>query len=155
MEIRVRSTGSVMSEFEFRKYQSDLTGASWNETTDDILENLGADFVFEGSQAIGGTIYQHSMRDGVEQIDGKWYTKYILGPTFTNQEDEIAYKKSIDLEQENKVRSQRNLFLNNTDWTQLADAKVDKNAWATYRQSLRDIPESNGFPWSVEWPIKP
>lgn len=155
MEIIVRSTGSVMSELEFRKYQSELTGASWNETTNDILNTLGAEFVFEGQQATGGTVYQYSMRDGVEQIDGKWYSKYILGPIFTNKEDEIAYKIAIDLEQANKIRFQRNLFLNNTDWTQLADSKVDKDAWATYRQALRDLPESEGFPWNITWPVKP
>jgi hypothetical protein len=28
------------------------------------------------------------------------------------------------------------------DWTQVADAPVDKQAWATYRESLRNFPET-------------
>ncbi len=38
------------------------------------------------------------------------------------------------------IRSYRNLLLSQSDWTQLPDAQCDKTAWATYRQSLRDLP---------------
>ena len=54
-----------------------------------------------------------------------------------------------------EVRAQRNSLLSASDWTQLADAPVDVQAWATYRQALRDMPDQEGFPWSVEWPEKP
>lgn len=53
------------------------------------------------------------------------------------------------------VREQRNINLTKSDWTQVADAPVNKQAWATYRQSLRDIPSQPGFPWEVVWPVKP
>jgi len=60
------------------------------------------------------------------------------------------------LEQEaSEVRSQRDALLAETDWTQVADAPVDQQAWSTYRQALRDIPEQNGFPGDVDWPSKP
>lgn len=39
--------------------------------------------------------------------------------------------------------------------TQVADAPVDKAAWATYRQALRDITAQQGFPWNVTWPEQP
>ena len=54
-----------------------------------------------------------------------------------------------------KVRAQRNQLLADSDWTQLLDAKVDKDAWATYRQALRDVPLQNEFPVSIVWPDKP
>ena len=38
-----------------------------------------------------------------------------------------------------QVRLDRNLLLAKSDWTQLPDAQVDKQAWAEYRQALRDI----------------
>jgi len=155
MLIRIRDTGQVMYESEFRSYHANTTGASWEQTTVEVLNELGADPVFEGPQATGGTVYQYSQYNGVEQIDGQWYTKYVLGPIFDNAEDETAYKASKDAKQAEQVRENRNKLLSDCDWTQLADAKVDKNAWATYRQALRDIPESNGFPWSVSWPVKP
>jgi Phage tail assembly chaperone protein len=35
----------------------------------------------------------------------------------------------------------------------LTDAPVNKAAWATYRQALRDVTAQTGFPWTVEWPV--
>jgi hypothetical protein len=150
-----------MLEGEFRAYQQDNGGPSWDRTTDEVLEALGADPVFEGPQASGGTVYQFSMPSGVEQIDGKWYTKHILGPVFTDTEDataaeqEAAYKAQKDAEQAKSVRETRNQKLKDTDWTQVADAPVDKAAWAAYRQALRDITAQAGFPWEVQWPTQP
>lgn len=161
MEIRVRATGAVMFEDEFRAYQRAIDGPSWGATTDEVLEALGADVVFEGPQATGGTVYQFSMRQGVEQIGGKWHTKYVLGPIFTDNEDataaeqEAAYKAQKDADQAKLVRDDRNKRLTETDWTQVADAPVDKAAWATYRQALRDIPSQAGFPWDIQWPTQP
>ncbi len=53
------------------------------------------------------------------------------------------------------VRAQRNRLLSEYDWTQLADAQVDKQAWAIYRQALRDVPSQDGFPDTIVWPEKP
>jgi hypothetical protein len=53
------------------------------------------------------------------------------------------------------ARAERNALLSATDWTQLADAPVDKDAWALYRQALRDIPLQETFPTDVQWPVQP
>jgi len=39
----------------------------------------------------------------------------------------------------NLVRHYRNYLLLASDWTQLSDAPVDRQAWADYRQALRDF----------------
>jgi hypothetical protein len=39
-----------------------------------------------------------------------------------------------------RMRYQRDLLLAASDWTQVADAPVDREAWAVYRQALRDFP---------------
>lgn len=52
-------------------------------------------------------------------------------------------------------RKERDLLLSESDWTQLADAQVDKSAWATYRQLLRDVPSQSGFPFNITWPTQP
>ena len=161
MEIRVRATGAVMFEDEFRAYQKAIDGPSWGTTTDEVLEALGADVVFEGPQATPANHYQFSMRQGVEQIGGKWHTKYVLGPIFTDNEDataaeqEAAYRAQKDAEQAKSVRDERTQKLKDSDWTQVADAPVDQTAWATYRQALRDVPSQAGFPWDVQWPVEP
>lgn len=53
------------------------------------------------------------------------------------------------------ARAQRDTLLASSDWTQVYDAPVDQEAWAAYRQALRDIPQQEGFPATVVWPIKP
>jgi hypothetical protein len=53
------------------------------------------------------------------------------------------------------ARKRRNKLLSASDWTQVADAPVDKAAWATYRQELRDISAQTGFPATVVWPTQP
>lgn len=54
-----------------------------------------------------------------------------------------------------KIKRQRNALLADSDWTQLPDAPVDHEAWATYRQDLRDIPQQSGYPTAITWPTKP
>ena len=56
---------------------------------------------------------------------------------------------------EEEVRAERNRLLTASDWTQVADAPVDQAAWAAYRQALRDIPQQEGFPEAVVWPVQP
>ena len=165
MQIRTND-GQVMYEAEFRAYTKANGGPTWDTTTTEILEALGADVIFEGPQATGGTVYQMSVYGGIEEIGGKWYTKWNLGPSFFQTEDaegnvttaaqnEAAYKASKDAEQAKSVRSSRTEKLKDSDWTQLADSTADKAAWATYRQALRDITSQSGFPWEVTWPDAP
>ena len=155
MQVRVRSTGAVMYEGELRAWLKENDGPSYDMLTPEVMEAIGVDPVFEGPQATGGTVYQYSQRDGVEQISGNWYTKYILGPVFASAEDEAAYKATKDAEQSASVRTSRNDKLAQCDWTQLADSTADKPAWATYRQALRDVTVQEGFPWNVTWPVEP
>jgi hypothetical protein len=54
-----------------------------------------------------------------------------------------------------RMRYWRDTELARTDWTQVADAPVDKAAWATYRQALRDLPASNTDPRQIELPAQP
>ena len=165
MEVRVRSTGAVMFDHEFRQLQTGLGFPK--EINEAILNEWGADIVYEGPQASGGTVYQYSMRSGVVHIGDKWYTNYILGPVFTDTpatedqpaktaaENEAEYKAMKDAEQAANVRRTRTEKLKDCDWTQIADSTADKAAWATYRQALRDITTASGFPWTMTWPESP
>lgn len=165
MEIRLRATGQVMTQQEFRRLHPNTSFPP--QLSEALINSLDADVVFEGPQATGGTVYQYSQRQGVEQMGGKWYSKYVLGPIFTDRpatdtepamtaaEQEAAYKAQKDATQAEAVRTDRNKRLSDTDWTQVADAPVDKAAWASYRQALRDITAQQGFPWEVVWPEQP
>ena len=165
MQIRVRTTGAVMYENEFRALFPNTGFPA--QLTEAIINEFGGDVVFEGPQASGGTVYQYSQAAGVEEINGKWYTKHILGPVFTDRpatedepaktaaEQEAEYKAMKDAEQAKSVRASRTQKLKDSDWTQIADSTADKAAWAAHRQALRDITSQAGFPWTIDWPEQP
>jgi hypothetical protein len=58
------------------------------------------------------------------------------------------------------LRAERNRRLTSSDWTQLSDNGLttqQRDAWATYRQALRDLPAINEatIMESVVWPAQP
>ncbi len=53
------------------------------------------------------------------------------------------------------VRGLRDKLLLESDWTQLQDSVVDKQAWELYRKNLRDIPQNFQSPELIVWPTKP
>ena len=63
------------------------------------------------------------------------------------------------------MRSNRNIFLRESDWTQMPDVPLTtekKAEWALYRQALRDLPSSakpkldkSERLIGVTWPTKP
>jgi hypothetical protein len=138
MEIRIKETGAVVFKSELRNLYPNTSGP-----LDDLY-----DVVFEGPQA-QPTRYQVGFRDGVQQVSGKWYTKYSVADM---EAGAIAVK---DAEQAAAVRADRTKRLADSDWTQLSDAPVTGTAWATYRQALRDITSQAGFPWTITWPDAP
>ena len=158
MQIRIRSTGQVLLQHEWEKWVAQTYAKSLSGISEEAVNRFESDIVFEGPQASGGTVYQYSQRDGVEELEGKWYTKYILGPVFTGDTaaaDEAEYKARRDAEQAANVRNSRTEKLKDSDWTQIADSTADKAVWATYRQALRDITTQSGFPWTITWPTQP
>ena len=164
MELRNRTTGAVITDSQFR---SEHPGTSFPRVlTPDILASFDYDPILEGPQAQTTPPYQISVRDGIEEVNGQWFTKYIAGPVFKDYTDDEgvvhtaaeqweAYCLQKDNEQAANVRADRNRRLAECDWTQLADAPVDHTAWAAYRQDLRDVTAQAGFPWTITWPEQP
>jgi hypothetical protein len=149
MNLRNKQTGAVVTDGEFRAafpstgFPIHITEQTYNE--------FGYDVVLEGPQA-QPTRYQVGFADGVQQIDGKWFTKYSVA----DMDNEA--KAAKDEEQAKSVRTQRTEKLRDCDWTQLDDtpmSNTQKAGWAAYRQALRDVPDQAGFPWEVEWPVQP
>tara|TARA_R110000823_G_scaffold54749_1_gene134196 strand:+ start:1303 stop:1692 length:390 start_codon:yes stop_codon:yes gene_type:complete len=60
-----------------------------------------------------------------------------------------------------KLKRERNAYLLESDWTQFPDSPLSdakKVEWTTYRQALRDIPETYSDATSLNdiiWPTKP
>lgn len=157
--IRLRNSGQIIGEAEFKKINSNTSFPA--ELTDQILNEFEADKVLKGVEPTISDRYKFVFEQGVEQIDGKWFTKFVIGPVFTDTKDKTAaqleaeYVSTKNLEKAVSVRAERNRRLTESDWTQVADAPVDQAAWAAYRQALRDIPSQEGFPWEVTWAVEP
>ena len=144
---RIKSNGRVESQGSIRKMFPNVSlPRVWDES---VLAYLGVDPVFE-SPTPTTTRYQTAFKDGLEQdAQGRWLWKW----TVSEMGDEA--KASLDEGQAKSVRTDRDKRLADSDWTQVADAPVDKAAWATYRQALRDLPNAAGFPWDHTYPNKP
>jgi hypothetical protein len=66
-----------------------------------------------------------------------------------------AYPDATNEQKWEQIKLWRNAKLAQSDWTQLPDSPVDKTAWATYRQALRDLPEQGGLADEAEFPNVP
>ena len=53
------------------------------------------------------------------------------------------------------IRKKRDFLLRTTDWTMTVGCTVDQSAWAAYRQSLRDVPQTFTDYTKVTWPTVP
>jgi len=151
-EYRKKSDGTLLtSDSQFRSLFPNTSFPK--HLTEGIINDFGYDLVYEGIQPSVTPPYQRRERDGLEEIDSKWYTKYKV---VTLDEDG---KTAYDNEMAGYKREERNELLKDSDWTQtvdksgLADSKVTE--WATYRQSLRDLPTASGWPHTHTLPTKP
>lgn len=100
----------------FTIYKTDTGEILSNGTTNASIE----DFILEDGQSIIEGIYEVS--------------EYKII-------DASPIEQSIDFWE--TIRLQRNELLNQSDWTQVNDSPLSdskKQEWATYRQSLRDLP---------------
>jgi len=56
------------------------------------------------------------------------------------------------------LRAIRDTLMDATDWTQAIDAPLSperRTAWATYRQALRDLPQTYSGDGPIPWPTSP
>lgn len=95
----------------------------------------------------------HYLEEGTPEFsDNEWRQTWNTIPLTTEElaaRDEAAAGGS---------RTRRDQLLSSSDWTVLPDSPLSsekKTEWQTYRQALRDIPESSGFPHNITWPTKP
>ena len=56
------------------------------------------------------------------------------------------------------MRQDRNWLLLQSDFVFAPDVSLtaeEKQQWATYRKALRDVPQQEGFPKDIVWPVRP
>ena len=166
-EYRIRSTGEVKTQGEVRKIHSNTSlPRVWDSN---VCDALGIDPVLEAPKP-ETTGYTQAIRNGVTQdAKGNWVQAWAVvdmfseytddeGITHTKAEQEAAYQARLDEEAAKSARTQRDTLLSECDWVvvkALESGQSIPSELASYRQSLRDIPQQAGFPVTVDWPVKP
>ena len=119
-------------------------------------ENLQVYYYYYTSGGIPNDVNDHCIRIPVpENVD---YTAAQAIKADDGAITIVPNQEIVTARQWAAVRDQRNQMLAKCDWTQLADSHLSaekKEAWADYRQALRDLPEEITDPAQVEWPQDP
>ena len=152
MELRVRETGEVISERDLYYKYPNISFPK--PLTPYVIDTYGLEVILQGPQPQTTPPYETVVRQGIEEIKGKWFTKYVIGPIFNNQEDEEAYRLNIDAQASESIKNTRNSLISKSDWMGCSDV-IMSDEWREYRQELRDITTQEGFPHNVEWPNEP
>lgn len=153
MQIRIRDTGAVVYENEFRAMYPDTSFPSVLSV--DLLNDFGADPVLNGPYPTAEW-NQVVVYDGVVETAGQWFTSYSVRD-MTPEELAVAEE---DRKQANKT--QASTLLQATDWTESPSASdptndpylVNVSDFVDYRVALRAIAVNP--PVTVDsWPVKP
>jgi len=145
--VRFKSSGEVLTAHQFGFWVR-VNSVDSEKPTLEKIALAGADPVYENPPpSVSST--QRAEWDGAIQIDDKWYRNWKIIEDGEKKANDLAiYLKSI--------RQKRNELLQTTDWTVGNDSPLtqqQKEAWASYRQQLRDItkqPIGN-----IVWPTPP
>jgi hypothetical protein len=162
MQYRVRETGEVKNQGEIRRlHPSTSFPRVWNTGTCDFI---GIDPILQSPKP-DVTNLQMVLGDGVEQDSlGNWVYKFKVvnkfkkytdedGTVHTKAQQEAAFLKSEEDRVFASLRKERNRLLGETDWTANSDVTMSPEM-ATYRQSLRDLPETVDIN-NIIYPDKP
>ncbi len=167
MFFRNKTTGDFVTKEEICRLYPNTSFPT--VLTAEILEKFGYEPIFDGPRPKINEPYETVEIDGAVEINGKWYTNYVVGPVFKEYTDPEGVLHTVEKqyeeyclkkynEQAYGARKQRNLFLSQCDWTQLDNSPLgptEKNSWISYRRLLRDVPSQEKFPWEIDWPEKP
>lgn len=150
MYVKVNKDGTVVYPYTIQMFRDSFSDLSFPpEIGNSVLSEYG---VYPVAQVLPSENHtKNYFEDGVENVDGRWVSKWREEDA---SDEEIAGRAQSQL---HAIRRKRNVLLVDSDWTQLPDSPLDtdaRNAWADYRQSLRDITE-NVDPFSIVFPDEP
>lgn len=140
-----KTGGGIVYPYDLKDLVSDLARYGQSLPPDHTEADLNSRGVYSVSYADAPEYDKFSQNlvssTTPELIDGKWKLTY----TVENKSQEEA---------EASVRSHRNFLIAETDWWAGSDHTMTQ-AQSDYRNALRNVPQQDGFPYSVIWPTKP
>ena len=158
----IHTDGTVKTVEQVRK---DNPNTSFSRIiTGEMLNALGYSPILYTPQPVASSVTKLVVRDGVEKnSNGDWVEKWkevdrhsdIEGGK-TKAEQDKEYQDTLDAQQKQSLRSEREPLLEEADWQihKLEDSGGDASAWKTHRQALRDITNASDI-YNVTWPTKP
>jgi hypothetical protein len=101
-----------------------------------------------------------SLPQDIIEITKEQHQQFLHGMNMQNKElvlseGNLVLQDRVVVITWEQIRPRRNNLLTSSDYTQMADWPGDKTAWATYRQALRDLPQTYTNAADVVWPSKP
>lgn len=113
----------------------------------EIQLNVGEDFIEGTADDDTQYISQGAIVNKTEKPD--WFYDYDYNThSWVVNEDKLIVS----------ISQKRNSLLVSSDWTQIPNGPLtqeQQQAWADYRQQLRDITSQSGYPFNVVWPTQP
>ena len=163
-EYRIRESGDIKSQGEIRAMHKNTSFPKvWREN---VHESIGIDPVLITPKPESASAFKHYIRNGAEQdANGNWVQAWVErdmfseytdseGVTHTKAEQETAYQDRLDATAAEAVRRDRDSSLALTDFHGLTDNTMSAEM-TTYRQALRDVPQQDEFPNTIDWPTEP
>ena len=129
MELRNRGTGEVISDIAFRQLYPHVSFPRVIEES--TYNSFGFDVVYNGAKPTI-TEYQAILRDGVELIDGKWFTKFIAVDRFTDDEESTAAEK-IEAYEQGKALTR----METADYIGFWQALIRSTVYATIKENAK------------------
>ena len=166
-EYRKKDTGEIHTETEIKENNKNMSFPLGSGINADLIDHLGYELIYPSGSPTPSSNTKIIVQDGVEKIDGKWFTKWSEidrhktytdedGKTVTKASQDATWQDRLDRDMMDSLRGQREPLLAEADWQihKIEDADGDSSAWRTYRQQLRDITKASDI-YNVTWPTKP
>jgi hypothetical protein len=150
MKYLKKINNEIIYPYNIDNLKKDYPNTSFPENlTEFVLINFN---IFSVEQITVPFDYTKNYTEGIPNyIEGKYYQNWIEEDATTEQINERLNG------QWNIIRSMRNEYLQQCDWTQLSDSPLSeskKSEWSIYRQALRDVTLQED-PFNIVWPTKP
>jgi len=123
------------------------------------------DFIAQAAYSLTGNISGSLVVRGTPSYENIEWNTNLITTTLPTKEQVLAKAQELfDGEAHKRLRTHRDLLLQECDWTQSVDSPLSdekKAEWAIYRQALRDLPSTASpkidgpFVKNVTWPTKP
>tara|TARA_R100001480_G_scaffold110899_2_gene112086 strand:- start:57 stop:536 length:480 start_codon:yes stop_codon:yes gene_type:complete len=156
-EYRNRDTGEIKTGGQVKKLHRNVSFSSMTDT----FADLNWDYIAPVIRPKPTGTFRIVNRNGAEQdANGNWVQAWVERDMFATDDDstkaekETEYQDGLNATAAASARTDRDSRLALTDFHGLTDNTMSAEM-TTYRQALRDVPEQDGFPNTINWPVEP